>query len=74
MTKKYLKKPSDYPLLAFRINHSEKIKIMNEIDELVRLLNSKRNDNEYRLKKNDIFIEAIKAGMKSLKATLIQDK
>ncbi|MBL6992049.1 MAG: hypothetical protein ISR65_19860 [Bacteriovoracaceae bacterium] len=65
--KKEYKKPADYPQLAFRLDSDTKEEILSSIDELVDLLNEKREDDSYVIRKNDVFVEAIREGIKALK-------
>lgn len=60
------KTPSDYPQLAFRLSQDDKDVIMKKVDALHVKLNMKLGEDEYKIKKNDILVEAIKIGLKSL--------
>ncbi len=65
--KKEYKKPSDYPQLTFRVDKETKAEISIEIDKLVEALNDKRDVDSYVVRKNDVLVEAIRAGIKVLK-------
>ncbi len=62
--KKEKKHPNDYPLLAFRLDEETKDELINAIDDLVKQLNKNRDDNTYVIRKNDVFVEALREGIK----------
>ncbi len=59
--------PNSYPLIAYRVT-DEKIKkrIDNEVERVTELANQKKKDNEYRYRKNQIFVEALEIGLEEL--------
>lgn len=61
------KLPEDYPQFAFRISKADKEKILNQVDEVQRLLNTKRSVGSPFINKNDILKNAIEIGIKYLK-------
>tara|TARA_B100001971_G_scaffold213155_1_gene245578 strand:- start:170896 stop:171126 length:231 start_codon:yes stop_codon:yes gene_type:complete len=65
--KKEKKHPNDYPLLSFRLDKATKDEITLEIEELVQILNDNRDENSYVIRKNDVFVEALREGIKTIK-------
>ncbi len=67
LKKKEKKHPNDYPLLSFRLDEQTKEEITIEVEELVDVLNERRDENSYVIRKNDVFVEALKEGLKILR-------
>ena len=61
------KRPSDYPQLAFRVKKEAKDHIMKQIDELTSLYNKKRKKDEWKYRKNELFMESLEIGLAELK-------
>jgi hypothetical protein len=66
--KKKSSSTKDYPLFAFRLSEEAKKRLMTQVNEVTNLLNSKVKEDEYRYRKNDIIVNALEKGLKSLKA------
>jgi len=68
MLKRQKKKLSgEYPTFAFRVSKEDKLKITKLIDDVTDKLNSKLGEDDFRLRKNDVIVEALNIGLKKLK-------
>jgi hypothetical protein len=56
-----------YDQFAFRVDKKKKKELMQEIGELTELLNSRLAPKFKRYRKNDVIIEALQLGFKSLR-------
>jgi uncharacterized protein YsxB (DUF464 family) len=66
MELKIRKESGDYPQFQFRISEEEKKLIQHQIEVVLKQLNSLIGPDHKKFKKNDVIIEAIKRGLKSL--------
>jgi hypothetical protein len=60
------KKPSDYPVLSFRIEADKKSKLLDLVSEARDKLNSKLSDDEKLWMQNDVIYEALLVGVPAL--------
>ena len=67
MKREKKKQPSDYPQMAFRVSEEEKQRLADLIDQVHRNANKKVADDEKRVKKNELIVNALFAGLESLK-------
>lgn len=58
------KKPNDYPLFGFRVLPKVKQTVMKEFEEVFRI---KKKKALRSYKKNELFIDALRAGLQELK-------
>ncbi len=68
------KDSNDYPLVAFRVSQEEKEQIMMLLEELVEIINKGKNDDDKAVRKNKVFVEAIKRGIADLKKDYFKKK
>ena len=61
------KGPNDYPLMAFRVSDEEKEELSALIDQIVDSRNANLKDDEFKVRKNDVFVEGLRAGLRQLK-------
>lgn len=61
-----LKKPNDYPLFGYRVLPTIKDTLTAELEEVLTLVNSKVVGDK-PLKKNDLFVKALKQGLQAIK-------
>lgn len=61
------KTPSDYPQISFRVSNDDKVYILRCIESLQTALNKRRKESEPYINKNDIFLRALKEGLKRIK-------
>lgn len=66
MSREIKKKPSDYPQLAFRVTQDYKDEVQKAVDKLHKRMNKAVSEDEKRVKKNEILMEALKLGLESL--------
>ena len=66
MVAKLRKKPSDYPLFSFRIEENEKERLMERARRVASLADQKRDEDEYKIRTNDILLEALQIGLERL--------
>jgi hypothetical protein len=67
MTKNKKKKPSEYPLFAFRIDEEKKEALNSLIEETRETLNKKLSPDDKLWMKNDIIYQALLLGLPLLK-------
>lgn len=60
------KKPSEYPLFAFRLEDEKKEELNSLLDETREVLNKRIGPEDKLWMKNDIIYEAIKLGLPAL--------
>lgn len=60
------KTSADFPQFQFRISEEEKERIQNQLEKLMKLMNSKIGKEDRPFKKNEVIIDALKRGMASL--------
>lgn len=58
--------PQDYPVMAFRIEQTEKDTLTELIAEVVEHSNKKRSKGTKKVKKNDVIVEALKIGLNQM--------
>lgn len=61
------KKPSDYPQMAFRISADDKFRLEKLIDEVHKLTNARLHEADYRIKKNELIVDALWNGLLNIK-------
>ena len=61
------KKPSEYPLFAFRIDEDKKEELSSLIEEVRESLNKKVDPEDMLWMKNDVIYEALLLGLSQLK-------
>jgi hypothetical protein len=61
------KKPSEYPLFAFRIDEDKKEELSSLIEEVRESLNKKVDPEDKLWMKNDVIYEALLLGLSQLK-------
>lgn len=66
MELKKRKESNDYPQFQFRISKEDKKRIQEKVDYVVKLFNSELNPKLKKFKKNDVIVEALKRGLKSM--------
>jgi len=59
--------PSEYPQIAFRVSKEDKEQISDQIEKAQSYLNKKRKEDDPFINKNDVFLMALKAGLKLVK-------
>lgn len=59
--------PSDYPQMAFRVSMEDKDSLSKLIDSVHISANKKIEDDEKRVKKNELIVEALFIGLQTLK-------
>ncbi len=62
-----LKKPTDYPQLAFRISNDDKANINALADEVLSASNQNLQPDEKQFRKNDVLVDALYLGLITLK-------
>ena len=67
MKRPKLKDPSDYPQMAFRVSSEDKERLMELIDEVHAVANSKIKAGEYKIKRNELIVDALWLGLSSIK-------
>lgn len=67
MTKDKKKKPSEYPLFAFRLDEDKKEELNSLLDETREALNKKLSPDDKLWMKNDIIYQALLLGLPLLK-------
>lgn len=61
------KKPDEYPQMIFRVNQEDKDRLHKQIDKIVELANRDADKKGvWKLRKNDVIIEALFTGLGSL--------
>lgn len=69
--KKKARNPNDYPLFAFRVTkQSTKDELEREVERVTRLCNEARKPDEFKVRKNDVIVEALKLGLVQLRKSL----
>ena len=68
------KDSNDYPLVAFRISQDEKDEIMQELKKIVAMINENKDDDEKSVRKNKVFVEAMRLGLESIKSSYLKKK
>ena len=68
------KDSNDYPLVAFRVSQEEKDEIMQELEEVVLMINENKNEDEKSVRKNKVFVEAMRLGLESIKSSYLKKK
>lgn len=61
------KDSNDYPLVAFRVSQEEKDEIMQQLEELVEIINMNKSEDEKAIRKNKVFVEAMRRGIADIK-------
>ena len=64
--KKKLKKSEEYPLISFRIEEDTKESVLERINIIKDRIDAKNNGEFYKVKKKDIFAEALEIGLTKL--------
>lgn len=68
MKKPRLKKtPADYPQMAFRVSEEDKNRLLSLINEVHSLANSKITEDQRRVKKNELIVDALWKGLLDMK-------
>ncbi len=68
------KDSNEYPLVAFRVSQEEKDEIMQMIDDLVEIINKHKQEDEKSVRKNKVFVEAIKRGINDIREDYLKSK
>lgn len=61
------KMPSEYPQLSFRVSIDDKKQLNELIDKVQVEINKKREDGSPFINKNDVIIQALYVGLKSIR-------
>ena len=61
------KMPSEYPQFTFRVSKSKKDELSDLISAIQASRNRKRGDSDPFLNKNDVIIEALEIGLRTMK-------
>ena len=67
MKRPELKDPSDYPQMAFRVSSEDKERLMELINEVHEIANSKVREGEKKFKKNELIVDALWLGLSQIK-------
>jgi hypothetical protein len=59
--------PSEYPQMAFRVSKEKKEELSTLIENIQSALNRKRKKGDPFINKNDVFIDALEKGLRSLR-------
>ncbi|MGK5087034.1 hypothetical protein WDW86_05705 [Bdellovibrionota bacterium FG-2] len=60
------KKPSDYPIFAFRVEAQNKEDLMAMVKKVVRIRNKRVKEDEKIIRKNDVILEALASGLRAM--------
>lgn len=66
MKKTKKKSPNDYPLFSFRLKDSDKTDLNVLVERLVIKMNKPLGKDDRVLRKNDVIVEALRIGLKTL--------
>ena len=58
--------PSDYPQFTFRISQEDKERLSKLVEEVKTIVNSRLEEDEVKVKKNELLVEALLLGLKTL--------
>ena len=61
------KPPSDYPQFSFRVSNKDKDELNSLIEEAQANLNDRRETDDPFINKNDVIVQALKDGLKTIK-------
>lgn len=61
------KKPSDYPQMAFRVSAEDKVRLETLVSEVHAIANKHVAPDDFKVKKNEIIVDALWKGLLSLK-------
>jgi hypothetical protein len=70
MKREKKKQPGDYPQFAFRVSQEEKDEISALVDQLETALNKGRADDERKIRKNDVIVDALMKGLLQMRRGL----
>jgi hypothetical protein len=60
----------DYPHMGFRLSEEDKNEIQERVNRLVDIYNSKQNEEDKLVRKNDVIVDALKRGLSLLEANI----
>jgi len=60
------KRPSDYPQFIFRISADDKVQLTLSINQVKKIYNALKKEDEKVITKNEIIVNALKIGLKEL--------
>lgn len=66
--KKVLKDGNDYPMLGYRVQPQIQSSVLNDLLDVLKVCNEVRSE-EKNLKKNELFVKALRIGLKHLRET-----
>lgn len=61
------KLPSEYPQFTFRVSNSKKAELTALVETVQAARNKKRKEGDPFVNKNDVIIEALESGLRTLK-------
>lgn len=61
------KKPGDYPQMAFRVSAEDKARLEQLIDEVHKLANGQLESDQFKVKKNELIVDALWNGLLNIK-------
>jgi len=67
MKKRILKTPYDYETFQFRLTKDQKEQINDLVDEVVKLYNDDKDEDEKAFRKNTVIMEALTKGLAQMK-------
>ncbi|MBL6991347.1 MAG: hypothetical protein ISR65_16305 [Bacteriovoracaceae bacterium] len=68
------KDSNDYPLVAFRVTQEEKDEIMQSLEEVVEIINKNKGEDEKSIRKNKVFVEAMRMGLADIKSDVLKNR